>query len=186
MPNAETFRALERGGWAEPAPGSCLCGGGGWFLSGYDTWHKCPIHYYGTPDPESEGEMHAAVGSEEDGFGPDEQAKYQARQERARLDMLRKLYRQLRQDAYGLGFRGSFKAACAEIMATPRFKEGRTERTLADPARWVDAACEIRDCLSRKYAEKEARRNGYSCALESRLADEAARERGDREHGGRW
>lgn len=23
----------------------CVCSGGGWFLTDFDTWEKCPIHY---------------------------------------------------------------------------------------------------------------------------------------------
>ena len=46
---------------ADPDPDRCPCGGGGWQLSDYDSWVKCPAHSgphpdtYGT-DPEATAE----------------------------------------------------------------------------------------------------------------------------------
>lgn len=39
--------------WAETNPNTCPCGGSGWLLSDYDTFHRCHIHG-GTPHPEDE------------------------------------------------------------------------------------------------------------------------------------
>jgi len=42
--------------WAEVNPGKCPCGGGGWLLSDFDTFHRCGLHGVGVPHPESEEE----------------------------------------------------------------------------------------------------------------------------------
>lgn len=34
-------------------PDTCRCSGG-WLLSDYDTFHKCPTHYEGQPHPEDQ------------------------------------------------------------------------------------------------------------------------------------
>lgn len=34
-----------------PEAGKCLCGGDGWILSDFDTWHKCPYHFSGQEYP---------------------------------------------------------------------------------------------------------------------------------------
>jgi hypothetical protein len=52
MPNNDTYLYLEGGTWAESDVKHCACRGGGWMLSDYDTWHKCPIHYDGQRHPE--------------------------------------------------------------------------------------------------------------------------------------
>lgn len=30
----------------------CWCRGSGWVLTDWDSWHQCPCHYDGQPDPE--------------------------------------------------------------------------------------------------------------------------------------
>lgn len=40
--------------WAHPHPDKCPCGGSGWLLSDYDTWHECGLHSHGAPHPEDE------------------------------------------------------------------------------------------------------------------------------------
>lgn len=48
------YEACERGMFSDPDKQYCGCKGAGWFLSQVDTWHKCPEHYDGSPDPESQ------------------------------------------------------------------------------------------------------------------------------------
>jgi hypothetical protein len=50
---------LNNGQWAEINPASCPCRGRGWFLSDYDTYHRCPIHGNGVPHPQDECETPA-------------------------------------------------------------------------------------------------------------------------------
>jgi hypothetical protein len=44
--------------WAHPHPDKCPCGGSGWLLSDYDTWHECGLHRHGAPHPEDEDAEH--------------------------------------------------------------------------------------------------------------------------------
>lgn len=37
-------------------PEKCSCGGGGWVLSDYDTWHVCHTHNTGQPHPEDDSQ----------------------------------------------------------------------------------------------------------------------------------
>ena len=37
---------------ADEDPAKCVCGGCGWVLSDFDTWHECPAHYSGQHHPE--------------------------------------------------------------------------------------------------------------------------------------
>ena len=37
----------------KPAHECGACRGSGWWLSDYDTWERCPIHYTGQDDPET-------------------------------------------------------------------------------------------------------------------------------------
>jgi len=46
------YDAFKSGYWARSDAEVCPCRGCGWALSEVDTWHKCPIHYAGQPDPE--------------------------------------------------------------------------------------------------------------------------------------
>ena len=36
----------------DPDPDRCACGGGGWLLSDYDTWHPCSFAGHAGPHPE--------------------------------------------------------------------------------------------------------------------------------------
>ncbi len=56
MSMANEYRELCSGRWAEVNPSKCPCGGRGFLLSDFDTWHRCPQHGVGMPDPESEME----------------------------------------------------------------------------------------------------------------------------------
>lgn len=39
---------------ANEDPRLCPCGGGGWVLSDWDTWHTCPVHHNGQQHPEAD------------------------------------------------------------------------------------------------------------------------------------
>jgi hypothetical protein len=44
----------------DPNPQECLCGGCGWFLTDFDTWEKCHLHYLNGKDtPHTEDAMDA-------------------------------------------------------------------------------------------------------------------------------
>jgi len=51
----DIFNSARRGDFAQEDKGLCGCRGSGWFLSGVDTWHECPVHFLGQPCPEDEG-----------------------------------------------------------------------------------------------------------------------------------
>ena len=38
----------------DPDPEKCACGGGGWLLSDYDTWHPCSFAGHEGPHPEED------------------------------------------------------------------------------------------------------------------------------------
>jgi hypothetical protein len=50
---AHYYSSVCTGYWKAQNPAECGCGGGGWFLSDVDTWHRCSIHHRGQPHPES-------------------------------------------------------------------------------------------------------------------------------------
>jgi len=51
---AQREHAAISAGWcSEEDPKDCACYGGGWILSDWDVWVKCPLHYKGGPDPET-------------------------------------------------------------------------------------------------------------------------------------
>ena len=92
--------------WAVPNPRNCPCGGSGWLLSDYDTWHRCGLHG-GTPHPE------------------DEEAEFDY--EAHRLKCLREAFVTYRQ---ATGMSGpEFKAAVLE-----RVPEGSTPQEMVDEA----------------------------------------------------
>lgn len=39
-----------------PNASECWCRGSGWISSDWDSWHKCPYHYEGQPNNESDEE----------------------------------------------------------------------------------------------------------------------------------
>ena len=45
----------------KPAHECRACRGRGWWLSDYDTWETCPLHYTGQPDPETAMADHEAA-----------------------------------------------------------------------------------------------------------------------------
>lgn len=47
------YLELDSGCWAHPNYLQCPCHGG-WLLSDYDTFHRCPLHGVGVPHPDEE------------------------------------------------------------------------------------------------------------------------------------
>ena len=41
----EEYNEFRRGLWATQDPEECPCGGRGYVLSDFDTWHECPVHH---------------------------------------------------------------------------------------------------------------------------------------------
>jgi len=39
------YDAAVSGFYTEQCPLTCGCRGSGWYLSGVDTWHACPVHH---------------------------------------------------------------------------------------------------------------------------------------------
>ena len=60
-----------RDDWANPDENRCLCGGGGWWLSAVDTWHKYPYHYDGQMHPE-QADWEAEMADEYPGGPPED------------------------------------------------------------------------------------------------------------------
>ena len=136
--------------WSHPNPSQCPCGGRGWLLSDYDTWHACNVHGR-TPYPEDE-EGH-------EGFD------WEAHD----LRIHRRAYRTF-QEASGLD-RVAFRA---EVMR--RVEAGAT----LSRSRFVDAANEVAHERTQRAEDEEARRCGYSCAMEMRMEEWAEEERVER------
>lgn len=88
--NERIYRELESGVWAQANPAKCPCRGG-WLLSDYDTWHRCPLHGKGVPHPDDE----------EEGFDSHHH----------NITMLRDIYAAFRDQAHRMGFRGNFRLA---------------------------------------------------------------------------
>ena len=140
------FQYRESGQWAVRNPLACDCRGSGYVLSDLDTFHTCPFHKYdGIVHPEHEGEMFAAIGCEEDGFGPEEQEKYWAAKDASRIEVLRGLYREAREAARSEGHKGDFNAECAGLLHDTAFLSRYSIAADApvSPAMWVAAAEEI-------------------------------------------
>jgi hypothetical protein len=99
----------------------------------------------------------------------DEETEFDAKAHR--MEMLRKAYEAFRESARQDGFKGHFRH---EVEARAKSK---------DPGDLVDAAEALADEVGREAREVSARREGYSCDLERRWAEDAERERWEREHG---
>lgn len=134
--------------WSHPNPSQCPCGGRGWLLSDYDTWHACNAHGR-TPHPE-----------EDEGY---EDFDWEAHG----LKIRRRAYR-IFQKASGLD-RAAFRA---EVM--------RRAEAGATPSQLVDAADGVAHERCRQTEDGEARRLGYSCAMEMRMEEWAEEERMER------
>lgn len=148
------YAELQSGRWAEANPSVCPCRGRGWFLSDFDSWHQCQIHGRGCEAPHPE----------------DDDSRVEVR---PFINVQRGAYCFFRDRARAAGFDGNFRDACAAVLA----KDNIVHPT---PANWVDAAEAVADALRTEAEERRARRSGFSCALEMRLADEAVREAEER------
>lgn len=128
----DEFNYMQSGQWAERNPLTCPCKGSGWKLSDLDTWHECPYHKHGSTHPEVEMEE------------PVDPA-FRQQEEAARLEMLRRLYREAREAAFTEGFSGSFKDACAGLLHDSEFlaRYRIAEDAEITPVMWVAAAEEV-------------------------------------------
>ena len=143
---------LNSGRWANPNPSQCPCRGG-WLLSNWDTWHQCPLHGKGVPDPEDENEN--GERPEFDRAGHD-------------LYINRQAYAHFRNEAERAGMtRAAFRAAVTDMVAPTR-----------TPADWVNAADEVAEAAWSEAADVRAQKAGFSCRLEAAWAAEAEFEHG--------
>lgn len=135
---------LDSGAWAEIVPAKCPCRGG-WLLSDYDTWHRCPIHGNGVPHPEDEGADFDYVGHNI----RIHRAAWRALQERSGLDPK------------------AFRSA-VEDEITIRV---RTEPFVASPENFVALAEKVSDELVNEALDRKARAAGYGSRLEAALTE---------------
>lgn len=147
--NGNTMRELDNGRWSEIVPSQCPCRGG-WLLSDYDTWHRCPLHGKGVPHPEDDGAEfdfdahHVQI----------HRAAWVALAGQAGLDL----------PCFG-----------AAVKAVARATGAHPET----PVEWVALAAEVAEAAWVEASEARARADGFSCRLEASLAEEAAIERRD-------
>lgn len=155
MSTPDIYRELESSAWNDINPFKCPCRGG-WLLSDFDTWHRCKTHGVGVPHPEDESGEH--VGFDHGTHG---------------MKVCRTAYATFRDMARRNGFKGNFKHACLKVMVGD-------DRS---PKAWVNAADVVANECRYDAEERTAKARGFSCGLEARLADYAAEERWEREHG---
>ena len=148
----QEFRDLESGHWAEINPSRCPCHGSGWLCSDLDTWHRCPIHGHGVPHPEDESESASAF-------------DFRAHTLKCQREAFATFLKMARDN----GFTDDFNAACIKASGKPV--------VLMSPSMWVDAAEEVSNEIAYEATEVRAHKAGFSCGLEMRLTEEAARER---------
>ena len=146
---------LNTGAWAEANPSKCPCKGSGWLLSDYDTWHRCPRHGAGVPHPE------------------DEMTRETFDSAAHLLQVQRAAYEEFRNLAYAAGFKGQFTESVRRALR-------KVNPAPWTAVQWVDEAERQAEELATARIEEAARAMGFSCALEARWADEAARERAGR------
>ena len=103
-------------------------------------------YHGGTPHPE----------------GEDEGFDWDAHKGRTLL----KAFEVFRSDALVDGLKGSFLKACFDMLHTDT----------PTPADWVNAAQDVAADCAYEATEAQAKREGYSCGLEMRYAQEAAQE----------
>jgi len=128
--DATTWNELESGRWADMNLRRCPCRGRGWFLSDFDTWHRCPIHGKNVPHPE------------------DNQTEFDFRAHL--LQGHRNAFESLRSEAHLAGYQGSFTEACRVELALQGVSHPATAAQWVNAAevvsaRWVDAAAEADD-----------------------------------------
>ncbi len=163
------YAQLQTGAWALNSPRLCPCRGGGWFLSDLDTYHCCPIHGAGAPNPEYDGERY-------DGEDYGDYADWALQRDK-------RVYLALAHQAYRLGFKGRpvtlNHAAFEAANALGLLREDIDKR-----AALIEGLEAVVGELFRTRQEAQARRGGYSCALEMRLSWEAQREASERRGNG--
>ncbi len=151
--DANYSNEMQSGLWAETSPDECPCRGHGWMSDDYDATWKCPLHGHdlGVGEP-PHPENDCAV----ENFDRDQHL----------LLCRREAYRKFRESTgLGLTFHKLVFAECGEQ---------------ASPKEQVAAAKLVAERILQERADAQAVREGYSCDLERRLEDEAARERRDR------
>lgn len=141
---------LDSGRWANPNPSQCECRGG-WLLSDYDTWHRCPLHGRGVPHPEEEVDF-----------------DYRAHS----LRVHREAWIYFRVQS-GMAPRAFREAVAAHVRTRVR-----ASTFAPTPTEWVDFADEVAGMMWQDEANRRAVAQGYSCRLEAAWAAEAAFEHG--------
>jgi hypothetical protein len=127
----DAVQDLDRGGWAERNPSKCPCKTrGGWLLSDFDTWHRCPLHGKNVPCPDDENAKFNYAGHW--------------------LYVLRTAYVEFRKVARRNGFRGSFKATCQACLPP----------NVTTPEAWVNAAEDVTVEYEARTALEEGRASG--------------------------
>jgi hypothetical protein len=150
--DANYSNEMQSGLWAETSPDECPCRGGGWMHDDYDCTWKCPLHGHD-------------LGAGTPPHPEDEEPRHFDHDQHLLLAR-RAAYRTFRErTGLGLAFHKLVFAECGEK---------------ASPKEQVAAAKLVSECILMERAETQAWREGFSCDLERRLEDEAARERRDR------
>jgi hypothetical protein len=145
---------LDSGAWADPDFFECPCRGG-WLLSNYDTWHRCPFHAEGDGHPDDEFTEEDAKAAE--GYY---------------LRMARETFKSYNAQARELGI-ADFKHKVIDAFFA-------TDADLTRAKRYCIAARSVVTEAAYEARENTARRQGYSCGFEMRMAEEAMWERKER------
>ena len=147
------MRELDGGAWAEINPSVCPCQGDGWMLSGYDTWHKCPVHNVGQTHPEC-----------------DNDDDYDSMPDGRPLSLtVRPNYRRM---VYITAFR-TLRNRIAKMLNLSYEDANEHIRPMVQedtPEGWVNAATDLADHLHTEQMDTKARAMGYSCRLEAALS----------------
>lgn len=133
----EMIEELDYGKWASRNPSKCICSGG-WLLSDYDTYHRCPFHGQGVPHPE------------EDDAGFD--------YKQHSLTIYREAYRYFQEGAADLGVG---KEAFSDFVK--KFISMREPSKV----QWVNAAEQVYADLHNTRLELRSKGMGFSCILKA-------------------
>ena len=152
----DIYRQLESGAWADPDYFVCPCRGG-WLLSDFDSFHRCPFHAEGDRHPEDDSEY------------TEEEEKMNATY---RVRMARQTFKHYDRAARELGIEG-FKVKVIDAFFA-------TDEGLSREERFCKAAAEVVAKAAYEAREVTARRKGYSCGFEMTMDDEAMWERKER------
>lgn len=162
MSLSHEYQQLESGAWADRDPNHCACRGFGWLRSDLDTLHRCPLHGKGVPHPE------------------DDRQHPRWSMERHLLQMMRVAYKdyQKRSNMSTSDFRAQVLEDAEAGFGLPEDAVERA-REILKFARMVATEAE------EEALDAAARLQGYSCALEARMAEEVIWER-KQEETSRW